>query len=133
MIALWAALAMVVQDILAVCMTQAEARNRRSMAGALDVIAWLAAIATTSISVSTLQGHNTTEKVLVLVSVSLANFVGSYSGTAIGERFIKPMPDPEVGLLIAKGIITEDEWSAAIASKRSRHRRRLPPHREAAP
>ena len=88
-IAILAALAMVLQDVLAVGLVQAEARNRAVLAGILDTIGWLATITTLSISVTTLQGHSFTDKVIVIVFVSVANFLGSYLGVKIGKRYIK--------------------------------------------
>lgn len=89
LIALYAALAMVVQDILGVCMVQAEARNRGLLAGIFDSLMWLATITTTTLSVTTLQGSNTRDKVVVVVAVTAANLLGSITGVIIGKRFIK--------------------------------------------
>lgn len=89
MIALYAAIAMIAQDIIAVPLVQAEARNRAVLAGILDTLGWLVMITTTYISVNTLQGHDTKEKVLVIVAVSCANFIGTYTGTKLGARYIK--------------------------------------------
>jgi cytochrome b len=87
-VALAAAGAMVVQDILSVLLVQAEARNHAWLSGLFDSLSWLAAITTTTISVTTLQGHNLEGKVLVVVLVSAANVLGSAAGVALGERFI---------------------------------------------
>lgn len=84
--------AMVFQDVLGTCLTQAQARDRAVLSGWLDTVAWGAAIATTSISVTALQGHNTGLKVAVIAGVSAANFCGSWLGTIIGKRYIKPLP-----------------------------------------
>lgn len=88
-IALLAALAMFLQDVIAVPLTQAEARNRAWLSGILDTAGWLVAIATTFISVNTLQGHSTAAKVWVIALVSIANLFGSYTGTKLGKRFVK--------------------------------------------
>lgn len=88
-VALLAALAMVCQDILGVLLVQAEARNRGLLAGVFDALGWLATITTTSISVSTLQGHNLTEQVLVITLVTAANIGGSVLGVKIGKKIIK--------------------------------------------
>jgi hypothetical protein len=93
MIALWAALAMVAQDVFAVLLVQAEARGRAALSAVLDSLMWLASIATTTISVTALQSHHLGAKTVVIVAVSAANMVGSFSGVKIGERFIKaPCP-----------------------------------------
>ncbi len=87
-VAILAALAMLAQDIIAVPLTQAEARNRAHLAGILDTLGWLVAITTTFISVDALQGHNTAEKVWVIVLVSGANYIGTLIGTKVGARFV---------------------------------------------
>jgi hypothetical protein len=87
-IALWAALAMVVQDVLATCLVQAEARNKAGLAGVLDSAGWLAGISTITISVTALQGHSLALKVVVVAAVTAANFAGSWAGVRIGRRFI---------------------------------------------
>lgn len=92
MIALLAALCMVVQDILGTCMVQAEARNHGWLAGLFDSIMWLFAIATTTITVTALQGHSLHEKVTVIVAVTAANLIGSQLGVLVGKKFIKDDP-----------------------------------------
>ncbi len=87
--ALWAALAMLTNDVLAVLLVQAEARNRATLAAALDSAMWLASIATTTISVTALQGHNLDVKTVVIIAVTLANVAGSFAGVKIGERYIR--------------------------------------------
>lgn len=88
-IAILAALSMVAQDILEVCKDQAQARNRAVLAGLFDSLMWLALITTTSISVTALQGHKTSQKVLVIILVSAANFIGQFTGVLIGKKYIK--------------------------------------------
>lgn len=88
LIAVLAALAMLVQDVLATVMVIAENRNKGALAGALDSLGWLATITTTSISVTSLQGHSIAEKVWVLVLVSAANFFGTWLGVIVGQKFV---------------------------------------------
>ena len=88
-VAILAALCMVAQDVLSVLMVQAEARNRGWLSGWLDAVAWLFGIGTLAISVTALQGHDTREKVLVVVFVSAANILGSWAGVKIGKRYIR--------------------------------------------
>ena len=88
-VVLLAAAAMFLQDLIAVPLTQAEARNRAHLAGLLDTIGWLVAITTTFLSVDTLQGHDFSKKVGVVVGVSLANYFGTVLGTKLGKRFVK--------------------------------------------
>jgi hypothetical protein len=89
---LLAAVAMVVQDVLAVCLVQAEARNKAGLAAGLDAVMWIASIAVTSISVTALQSHHLSTQAAVLIAVTLANVAGSYAGVKVGERLIKPPP-----------------------------------------
>jgi hypothetical protein len=86
---LFAAGCMVVQDILAVLLTDAEARNRGWLAGILDSAVWLFAIATTTIAVTALQGHSLAGKVELVVFVTVANLIGMRLGVWIGKRYIK--------------------------------------------
>lgn len=87
--ALIAAAAMVVADILATIMVMAEAKERGWLAGLLDMAGWYVGIATTTISVSSLEGHNTMQKVYVLVFVGLANVVGTKLGQVTGSKLLK--------------------------------------------
>lgn len=88
-IILLAALSMVIQDILEVLKDQAQNRHHKALAGLADTLMWLALISSTTISVTVLQGHDLTSKVEAIIFISLANFVGQYTGVAIGDRFVK--------------------------------------------
>lgn len=92
-VALWAAVAMFVQDVLAVLLVQAEARNRAWLSGWLDSLMWVASILTTTISVTAFQGHDLTKKIVVVAAVTLANLLGSVTGVRLGKRFVKEEPD----------------------------------------
>lgn len=83
-----AAIAMVVQDVLATVMTMAEARNRGWLAGWCDVAGWIVGITTATIAITALQGHNLTQKVLVIMLVSAANLFGTKLGQVIGSRYV---------------------------------------------
>ena len=87
--ALAAAGAMLINDVTAVLLVQSEARNRAGLAAIFDSIMWLAAITTTTVSVTALQGHQLSTKASVLIAVELANVLGCYIGVAIGKRMIK--------------------------------------------
>ena len=89
MIALAAAGAMLIQDVMGVLLVQAEARNRPGLAALFDSVMWLAQISTISISVTTLQGHHLGAKAMVLIAVECANVAGCYVGVAIGKRWVK--------------------------------------------
>jgi membrane protein DedA with SNARE-associated domain len=68
----WAAVAMLAQNVLAVFLVQAEAR-----------------MVTTTITVTALQGHHAGLKGEVIAAVTLANFVGSSAAVSLGRRFIR--------------------------------------------
>lgn len=87
--ALWAALAMLVYDVLAVLLVQAEARNRAGFAAVLDCLMWPAGMACTAIAVTALQGHALSLKAEVFVFVEIANVAGSFIAVAIGRRWIR--------------------------------------------
>lgn len=88
-IILLAAIAMIFQDILEVLKDQSQARNRAVLAGVFDTLMWLCLITSTTVSVTALQGHKLSEKIIVIVAISVANFVGQYSGVYIGKKYIK--------------------------------------------
>ncbi len=92
--ALAAAGAMLLNDVAAVLLVQAEARNRAGLSAIFDSVMWLASIATTTISVTALQGHDLSTKALVLIAVELANVAGCYTGVAIGKRWIREKRAP---------------------------------------
>jgi len=89
LIALYAAAAMLIQDIMAVLLVQAEARNRATLSAILDCLMWPASILMTTITVTALQGHHDATKAAVIIAVELANFAGSYIAIGIGRRYIK--------------------------------------------
>lgn len=80
---------MFVNNIFAVLLVQAEARNHGWLSGFLDSMMDLASLSATAISVTVLQGHNTRAKGLILLAITLANFAGSKLGVNIGKRYIK--------------------------------------------
>lgn len=92
MVAVWAALAMVVTDVLGTIMVQAEAANRGWLAGCCDTLGWYVSIATTTISVTTLAGHDTAKKVWVLVLVGAANLLGTKLGQVTGKWLLGRFP-----------------------------------------
>jgi len=85
----WAAVAMLAQNVLAVFLVQAEARNRALLAGLLDFLMWPAGVVTPTITVTALQGHRAGLKGEVIAAVTLANFVGSSAAVTLGRRFIR--------------------------------------------
>jgi membrane protein DedA with SNARE-associated domain len=80
---------MVIQDVLGVLMVQSEARNHGWLAGGADSLEWLFAIATTTITVTALQGKDRRTKIMTILCVTAGNLVGSEIGVLIGQRFIR--------------------------------------------
>jgi hypothetical protein len=93
LVAILAALAMVANDIAGTILVMAEAAGRGWLAGAMDTAGWLVSITTTTISVTALQGHSFSEKVLVVAFVSAANLFGTKSGQMIGTRILHHNPE----------------------------------------
>jgi len=87
-IVLLAAGCMFVQDVLGVLLVDAESRNHGWLAGVLDSAVWIFGIATTTIAVTALQGHNLSDKVEVVAFVSVANLLGCRVGVGLGQRYI---------------------------------------------
>lgn len=90
-VAIWAALAMVLQDIFAVIMVQMENRGRGWRAGALDAAGWLCALATNHFALNSLNQHSTSITVVVVLAVTAANVLGTVTGQKIGDHLF---PDP---------------------------------------
>ena len=88
-VAIVAALAMFVQDVIGTVMVMSEAKNRGWLAGVLDSAGWLVGITTTTIAVTALNGHDTGKKIAVVVLVSVANLFGTKTGQVLGHRFVK--------------------------------------------
>lgn len=86
--ALLAAACMLITDVLATIMVMAEAANRGWLAGIMDCAGWYVGIATTTISVTTLSGHDTVRKIWVLVLVGAANVFGTKLGQVTGQRLL---------------------------------------------
>jgi hypothetical protein len=98
-VALIAAGCMIVSDVLAVILVQAEAANRGWLAGLMDMLGWYVGIATTTISVTTLAGRDTASKIWVLVLVGAANVLGTKLGQVTGKWLLGAL-DAEKKLLL---------------------------------
>ena len=88
-IAALAGAAMFASDAIATVMVMEESRGHGWTAGLLDTMGWYVAITTTTISVTALQGHNLTEKILVIAFVSTANLIGTKFGQVMGSWLTK--------------------------------------------
>lgn len=87
--ALIAAVAMVATDVVGVIQVQAEAAQRGWLAGMCDAVGWGVGIATTTISVTALQGHSFHEKLLVVAFVTIANVLGTKLGQVTGKKLLR--------------------------------------------
>lgn len=87
--AIIAAVAMVIQDLFGVARTQAEARNHAWLTAHFDSLLYFTTIATSTVTVTTFQGHSLSQKILVVVLVTIANYIGCLSGVWLGRKFIK--------------------------------------------
>lgn len=86
-LALLAALSMVVQDVLMTLMVVCENRGRWVLAGLLDCVGWIAQISTITIAGGSIIEHGLTpESWLIIIFVTIANFVGTGLGTVIGRH-----------------------------------------------
>ena len=91
-IIIFAAISMLVADVLSVLLVQAEARNRAVLSGALDTVGWGAGIFVTLSTINSLNGHDKPLMYGVIAAVSIANFGGSYLGVRLGRRWVKDIP-----------------------------------------
>ncbi|HTZ63482.1 MAG TPA: hypothetical protein VMB51_05205 [Solirubrobacteraceae bacterium] len=93
---LWLALAgvcMVVSDVLATVMVEAQATYRRHLSAALDTIGWVVAITTTEYSLRLLDSHSTAAHVYCYVCVSAANYYGTWLGVGWGAKLTSRRPE----------------------------------------
>lgn len=81
----------------------AEAREMGWLAGALDMAGWYVSIGTTTISVSSLEGHDTAKKIYVLIFVGLANMIGTKLGQVTGSRLLKTKVQKEIAAAARSG------------------------------
>lgn len=117
-LALIAALTMVATDVLGVILVQAEAANRGWLAGVVDAAQWGVGIATTTISVTALQGHSLREKVLVVILVTLANLLGTKLGQVTGKRLLG---SPRLSAVFGREGPTLEERVAALERSTKGH------------
>ena len=87
-VAIIAAIAMAVQDVLSTVMVMAEAKNRGWLAGIMDGLCWIVGITTTTISINALNGHSLSTKIAVIALVTLANVFGTKAGQLVGQRYV---------------------------------------------
>lgn len=90
MIYLLAGVFMFFNNVFAVLLVDAEARDHENLSGLFDSMMDLMSLLSASISITILQQHNNLAKGLVLLSITIANFLGSKFGVRLGRKYIKP-------------------------------------------
>lgn len=100
-LAVLAFVAMVLADIISVGQTQAEARGRANLAGILDTVGYFAGLVTTFLAIDSLNGNDMTKKIAIIGAVSVANYLGSWMGVKIGEKYIK-VQAPEAEIVVTE-------------------------------
>jgi hypothetical protein len=83
-LALLAAGAMILQDVFAVVMVQAESKQMGWRAGFMDMCGWLVTFVSLRISITS---HGSTE-VYSIVFISIANVLGTKLGQVTGKKFL---------------------------------------------
>lgn len=81
--------AMIMQDVIGVGYVQATARNHKWLSAHLDNLTYYTLIATSTITVTAFQGHSLEKKIVVVLFVTVGNYIGTISGNMLGKRFIK--------------------------------------------
>jgi hypothetical protein len=86
-VALWAFGSMCVQDVLGTGMVIFESRFNAPVAGLFDVTGWIAGLICSALALEEIikNGWRTRKSLTIIAAVSLANFVGTYAGVAIGS------------------------------------------------
>jgi hypothetical protein len=82
LVVLLAFLAMCVQDIFGTIMVVFEAKLNAPVAGAFDVLGWIAGLICSALALEEIikNGWRTRKSLAIIGAVSVANFVGTYAG-----------------------------------------------------
>ena len=82
-------IAMIGQDVTLTFMVQAEARDRWVIAGLMDCVGFALQIATFGVSIEAIVKHGlTSQTLIILAALTVANFVGTGLGTLLGSKWI---------------------------------------------
>ena len=78
-------LAMCASDLLATCMVVFESRLQAIPAGIFDVLGWIASLICSALALEEIikNGWRTRKSMAIILAVSLANFMGTYTGIEI--------------------------------------------------
>lgn len=84
-VALLAFVAMCFEDIFGTVMVIFESRYNAPLAGAFDVLGWMAGLICSALAIEEIikNGWRTRKSLTLITAISLANFAGTYAGVAI--------------------------------------------------
>ena len=83
---------MVVTDVIATIMVQAEAAYRRHLSAAMDTLGWMVSITTTVYSLRLLDSHSLLAHLLCYAGVGAANYYGTWLGVGLGAKLMHRRP-----------------------------------------
>jgi len=85
--ALLAFIAMTCQDLVATAMVISEAHYNAPIAGSLDILQWLASLVCAALAIDSIfkTGWRSRQSLVLMATISAANFAGTYAGVAIGS------------------------------------------------
>lgn len=86
-VALLAFMAMMVQDLLGTAMVIFESHFDPALAGGMDVAGYLATLVCAALALDSIlkDGWRSRRSLVIIGSVSIANFAGTFAGVAIGS------------------------------------------------
>lgn len=85
--AVFAFLAMCLQDVLNTSMVIFESHFNAPLAGVMDQLGWLAGLACSAVALDSIftNGWRNKRSLVLILAISAANFGGTFSGVAIGH------------------------------------------------
>ena len=88
-LAILAGLCMAVQDTLNALKVQALSRNHGFLGGIIDTFLWGATITGTTIAVFAFHGGSWSQKIAIVIFVTVGTLIGNYAGAKLGQKFVK--------------------------------------------
>ncbi len=84
-------LAMFAADLLGTAMVVFESHFQPNLAGAMDVAGWLASLICSVLALDSILKHGWRNKrsLVIVASVSAANFAGTWTGVVIGKALVR--------------------------------------------
>jgi hypothetical protein len=89
LLAILAGLCMAVQDTLNALKVQALSRNHGFLGGIIDTFLWGATITGTTIAVFAFHGGAWSQKVAIVIFVTIGTLIGNWGGAKLGQKFVK--------------------------------------------